>query len=390
MHPNINTTVAVGLSGGVDSSIAAHLLKEAGYTLVGLTMQIWDGRIPISDEGLSGCFGPGEERDIAAARALAKRLDIPHHIVPLAAEYADDILSYFRQEYSSGRTPNPCVRCNRSMKFGMLLQKARAMGIAFDRFATGHYARVEQDPATGRHLLLRARDQRKDQSYFLARLSQPQLAEVIFPLGNLTKEDVKSLARTIGWVDVANKDESQNFIESKNYGVLFDGMPSRTGPIVDMAGHVLGQHQGIIHYTIGQRRGLGLGGTGNPYYVVRLDACTNTVIVGQHCDLFSPSLMAGSVNWIALADPPVSPIRVHAKIRQQHQEAPATLSAYQCASATLIDLVFDKPQMAITPGQTVVCYDGDRVLCSATIESAAQLNEGSASTARLAPAGAKI
>lgn len=370
MNPNRNITVAIGMSGGVDSSIAAHLLKKEGYTLVGLTMQIWDGRIPLPDHGLSGCFGPGESRDIAAAQTLAKRLDIPHHVVPLADEYATEILAYFRQEYCSGRTPNPCIRCNRSMKFGLMLQRARSMGIAFDRFATGHYVRVERDPLTGRHLLLRALDQRKDQSYFLARLDQEQLADVMFPLGCLTKDAVKTLARDIGWSDVADKDESQNFIESKNYNILFKDAESRPGPIIDMTGKVLGQHNGIIHYTVGQRRGLGLSGTTDPYYVARLDACSNTIVVGLHQDLFASRLRASNMNWIALAEPPSTPIRVHAKIRQQHHEAPATLSVDQNSGGVTIQLDFDEPQLAITPGQTVVCYDGDRVIGGATIEQA--------------------
>jgi tRNA-specific 2-thiouridylase len=254
------------------------------------------------------------------------------------------------------------------MKFGLLLQRARAMGIAFDRFATGHYVRLERDIGTGRLLLLRAHDRRKDQSYFLARLEQNQLEQVMFPLGNLTKDDVKKLAREIGWSDVADKDESQNFIESKSYGVLFEGLESKPGPIVDMTGNVLGSHKGIVHYTIGQRRGLGLGGAADPFYVVRLDACANTVVVGRHRDLFASSLRAGNVNWIALPEPPRTPMRVHAKIRQQHQEAPATLSADHSPPGATIRLEFDEPQMAITPGQTVVCYDDDRIVCGATIE----------------------
>lgn len=371
MNPTSNITVAVGMSGGVDSSITAYLMQKAGYRVVGLTMQIWDGRIALPDEGLSGCFGPGETRDIAAAQDLARRLGIPHHIIPLSAEYAGEILANFRDEYRSGRTPNPCVRCNRQMKFGLLLQRARRMGIAFDRFATGHYARVEQDAATGRHLLLRAADLRKDQSYFLARLEQDQLAQVMFPLGAMSKADVKALAREIGWADVANKDESQNFIESRSYNVLFDDHDSAPGPITDMDGHILGQHKGIIHYTIGQRRGLCLGGTETPCYVVRLDACTNTVVVGRHEDLYAGSLVASNVNWIALKDAPPAPQRVYAKIRQQHREAAATLSTHGTATPSRIRLDFDEPQMAITPGQTVVCYDGDRVVCAATIDAPA-------------------
>ncbi len=366
MNPD-TPTVAIGLSGGVDSSVAAHLLQRQGYKLIGLTMQIWDGSIPLPDEGLSGCFGPGEARDIAAAQSLARRLDIPHHVIPLSGEYTGEILSYFRKEYQAGRTPNPCVRCNRKMKFGLLLQRAKALGIAFDLFATGHYARIEKDPRTERFVLLRAADHQKDQSYFLAHLEQEQLAHTLFPLGHMRKDEVKQVARDIGWTEIADKQESQNFIESKSYDVLFDGNAA-PGPIVDLAGHALGQHQGIIRYTVGQRKGLGLGGAKDPLYVVRLDACTNTVVVGHHKDLFSSSLLARHANWIALASAPHTPLRVHAKIRQQHHEAPATLSVTTTAGSDLLRLDFDEPQMAITPGQTVVCYDGDRVLCGATIE----------------------
>lgn len=335
---------------------------------MGLTMQIWDGRIALPDEGLSGCFGPGEERDIAAAASLARRLGIPHHIISLPDEYAGEILAYFRREYQSGRTPNPCVRCNRTMKFGLLLQRAHALGITFDLFATGHYARIERDQSSGRLSLLRALDRQKDQSYFLSHLSQEQLAHTIFPLGDMHKNDVKQLAREIGWSDVADKQESQNFIESRNYDVLFNKADATPGPIVDLSGKALGQHRGLIHYTVGQRKGLGLSGTETPFYVVRLDACTNTVVVGRHEDLYSPSLIAHNINWIACPSPPLSPIKVHARIRQQHHEAPAILSAPTKLPAS-IRVDFEEPQMAITPGQTVVCYDGDRVLCGATIEA---------------------
>ena len=359
-----DVTVAVGLSGGVDSSVAAWVLTQHGYRVIGLTMQIWDGSLPLPDEGRSGCYGPGEGRDIAAARALAERLGIPHHVVPLAPEYASQVLDYFRSEYLAGRTPNPCVRCNREMKFGLLLERARSMGLAFDRFATGHYARVERDPSSGRWRLRKAADPHKDQTYFLSRLSQSQLAQVLFPLGGLTKPQVKHLARDLGWTDVADKDESQNFIESKDYGVLFNRDGQTPGPIVDVSGRTLGQHRGIVHYTVGQRKGLGIGGTGEPLYVVRIDACSNTVVVGGQSDCFATRLTAVDLNWISREPAADAPCRVAARIRQQHREAPATLTLRADARA---ELVFDDPQMAVTPGQAVVFYEGEWVLGSGMI-----------------------
>lgn len=367
MCANKERSIAVGLSGGVDSSVAAYLLKKQGYNVVGLTMQIWDGSLPLLDEGLSGCYGPGEPRDIAAAKTLADRLGISHHVVSLAPEYHTEVLDYFRAEYRAGRTPNPCVRCNRSMKFGLLLDRARSLGIAFDSFATGHYARITQDATSGRWQLRRATDQAKDQTYFLSHLSQTQLSQVLFPLGGMTKPEVKAIAREIGWADVADKQESQNFIESKDYGVLFGEQEQKPGPIVTTSGKVLGQHRGIIHYTIGQRKGLGIGGTTDPLYVIRIDACANTVVVGAYAELFSSQLIARDLNWIGLPSAPAQPMRVQAKIRQQHREAPATIRAIPATDT--LEAIFDEPQMSITPGQIVVLYADDLVLGSGTITS---------------------
>ncbi len=328
-------------------------------------MQIWDGALSIPDEGRSGCFGPGEARDIDSARSLAAKLGIPHHVVPLAPEYSREVLDYFRDEYRAGRTPNPCVRCNRTMKFGLLLERARAMGIVFDQFATGHYARVEQNPDSKRWQLRRSLDEAKDQTYFLSRLSQDQLSQVVFPLGTLTKPEVKALARQIGWTDLAEKQESQNFVESRDYGVLFRDREPLPGPIVDTEGRVLGQHRGIIHYTVGQRKGLGIGGTADPLYVVRIDACSNTVVVGSYAALFTHRLTATDMNWISTEPPPLHPRRIQAKIRQQHKEAPATLQRAETGAS--VEILFDAPQMSVTPGQVVVLYEGDLVLGSGLI-----------------------
>lgn len=372
--PQNGLTVAVGMSGGVDSAVAAALFKREGYRVFGLTMQVWDGSLPLRDEGRSACYGPGEARDIDAAKGQARRLGIEHHVIPLAREYSAAVLDYFRREYGAGRTPNPCVMCNRAVKFGLLLERARARGLAFDRFATGHYARVRRDEGTGRFLLLKGVDPAKDQSYFLSRLIQDQLGQVAFPLGEMTKEAVKDLAREMGWGDVAEREESQNFVESRDYGVLFGSEAGHPGPIVDLEGRVLGEHRGIVHYTIGQRKGLGVSGRAEAVFVVRIEACSNTVIVGSHRDLFSRALIAGDLNWIDREAAPQEPTRVKARIRQQHHEADATLSAADPAGGPAVSVVFDQPQMSVTPGQTVVFYRGDIVAGSGIIQRACSVS----------------
>ena len=361
-------TVAVGLSGGVDSSVAAWLLQRAGWRVTGLTMSIWDGSVPIPDEGLSGCFGPGEARDLEAARAIAARLGIEHRVVALAAEYKRTVLDYFRAEYLAGRTPNPCVRCNQRMKFGFLLEQARAQGADFDKFATGHYARTRFDEASGRWQLLRGRDAGKDQSYFLSRLQQAQLAMLVFPLGELRKGEVKDLARELGWADLAEKDESQDFIECADYAVLFRPGDAQPGDFVTRTGKVLGRHRGIIHYTIGQRKGLELGGGGTPWYVLEIDAARNRVVVGPREELHARELVAGDLNWVALAGAPERPFRCEVQIRQRHKAAPATV----VADGDRLRAAFDEPQLSVTPGQIAVFYAGDVVLASGAIEKPAQ------------------
>ena len=359
-------TVAVGLSGGVDSSVAAWLLKREGWRVTGLTMSIWDGSVPIPDLGLTGCFGPGEARDLEAAKNIAARIGIEHRVVPLAEEYKRTVLEYFREEYLAGRTPNPCVRCNQRMKFGFLLDQARRLGVEFEKFATGHYARVRFDAASGRWQLRRGVDAEKDQSYFLARLQQTQLAMLVFPLGERRKDEVKEIARGLGWGDLAEKDESQDFIECEDYSVLFQAGDAPPGEFVTRAGKVLGKHRGIIHYTIGQRKGLELGGGGTPWYVLEIDAPRNRVVVGTRAELSTRALAAGDLNWVALAEPPAGPLRCQVQIRQRHKAAAATVTA---TPGGRLEAAFDEPQFAVTPGQVAVFYDGDVVLASGTIEN---------------------
>ena len=362
-HP---LTIAVGMSGGVDSTMAACLLQRQGFDVVGVTMQIWDGSVDLpAGERRSGCYGPGEAQDLEELRALTTRLGIRHVTIPLATEYRQWVLDHFRREYLAGRTPNPCVMCNWKLKFGLLLDKAHAAGLKFDHFATGHYARVEGDTNNKRYVLKRGLDAAKDQSYFLYHLTQNQLRNLVFPLGALKKTEVKELARELGLAHLAARPESQDFIECKHYGALFKDETIRPGAIVDRAGRVLGEHKGIIYYTIGQRKGLGLGGTKEPLFVVHIDGPGNTITVGSYEDLFSDRLRATDVNWIAF-DALHTPVQVKAKIRQQHKEAAATV-APEDPDGHMISVVFDQPQMAIAPGQAVVFYQDDLVLGGGTI-----------------------
>ena len=352
--------VAVAMSGGVDSSVAAALLKEQGYQVSGITMKIWGGEAAPGETKHHGCYGPGEAEDIADARRVAQNLGIDFYVCDLTQEYRAEVLDYFCHEYLSGRTPNPCLRCNSKVKFEALLSKAQDSGVEFDCFATGHYARVEYDKNTHRYLLKKAKDLSKDQSYFLSSLSQEQLGRSLFPLGDYTKEEVRKMAAAFG-LEVKNKPESQDFVAG-GYASLLGA--ARPGPILDKRGNVLGEHRGIQFHTVGQRKGLGISAK-EPLYVTDIYPEKNAIIVGNKEDVYRNELMATGLNWIAIEDLE-RPIKVRARIRYIHQEAEAIVSPLD---KDRVSVKFAEPQMAITPGQAVVFYDGDIVIGGGTIEN---------------------
>ena len=355
--------IVVGMSGGVDSSVAAALLTEAGHEVVGVTMRVWPWREASEDSARFGsCCGTDAVED---ARRVAGALGIPYYVLNMADEFDRRVIAPFAEAYRDGRTPVPCLACNSDLKFGSLLGRAAAWDAA--AVATGHYARIDRVPETGRWRLLRARDARKDQTDFLWPLTQAQLGAARFPIGELTKDEVRDYARRLGLV-TADKPESQEicFVPDGNYrGFLREREPAtfRAGSIVDIDGRTLGHHDGVAGFTIGQRRGLGLA-AGRALYVVDLDPDTDRVTVGVAADLERDRLVAGRVNFIA-GTPPAGPQRVMAKIRHNHEPAAATLRVLGDGRA---EVVFDRPQRAIAPGQSCVWYQDEEVLGGGVIE----------------------
>jgi tRNA-specific 2-thiouridylase len=356
--------VIVGMSGGVDSSVAAALLQQQGYDTAGVIMEIYDDSIGSPEAHRHACFGPGEKEDVEDAGKVAEKLGIPLYIVDLKEKYRKDILGYFVEEYRKGRTPNPCTRCNREMKFGAVLDELRKKGIAFDYFATGHYARIEYDKEKKQVVLKKAVDLKKDQSYFLYYLKEDQLKRLIFPLGGYRKEEVRELAKQFGII-TADKPESQDFIAG-GYHRLFDN-PGKPGPILNTKGEKIGEHKGLIFYTVGQRRGIGIGTT-QPLYVIAKDAAKNAIIVGTHEELMGTELTAADLTWVNF-DQLDRTIGVKARIRYLHQEAEAEVSPLDNLR---VRVKFKEPQRAITPGQVVVFYHGDMVLGGGIIEKEAK------------------
>ena len=347
------------MSGGVDSSVAAALLKEEGYEVVGVTMRIWNGEPLTGRETRGCCYGPDEE-DIEGACKVAQALEIPFHVFDLRREYKDEVLDYVLREYMSGRTPNPCIRCNRKVKLGWLVEKALQAGIGFDHVATGHYARVEWAKSKGRYILKKARDETKDQSYFLFSLSQAQLGRCLFPLGYHTKKEVRRLASDFD-LGIDDRPESQDFITGGYSSLL--GAAVRPGPILDRQGNVLGEHRGIPFYTIGQRKGLGIS-TSEALYVTNIDQEKNAIVVGTKEEVYGDELLCAQLNWIAIQGLK-RPIKVKAKIRYSHKESEAVIAPL---GKDEVHVKFEEPQMAITPGQAIVFYNRDLVLGGGIIE----------------------
>jgi tRNA-specific 2-thiouridylase len=352
--------VAVGLSGGVDSSVAAALLKNQGYDVVGISMAVFDSSLAINKGSKHTCFGPDEKEDLAVAASICKGLHIPFHVIDLKKEFRNHVIEYFRTEYLRGRTPNPCILCNKRLKFGLLLEKTKASGIDFDFFATGHYARIV--PSKNRFLLKRSADLSKDQTYFLYTLSQDKLSRILFPIGDYKKRKVRELARSFG-LKTADHPESQDFISGNDYSPLFQKDEIMEGEIVDLDGTILGMHKGIIHYTLGQRRGLGIA-SNRPFYVKKIDAKNNRIVISHKESLFSKSLIASDLNLISI-NKLDSAYKVKAKIRLNHKAVDALISPYGTNKATVM---FNEPQLAVTPGQSTVFYSGDIVLGGGIIE----------------------
>jgi len=354
--------IAVGMSGGVDSSVAAALLKEEGHKVVGISMAIFDGTEPVKRGRRHACYGPEEKDDIDVAATVCRTIGIPFHVIDLRRQYREQVINYFRREYLAGRTPNPCIACNRYVKFGLLLQKALEAGIEFDIFATGHYAQVVR--VGGRHAVRKAADRSKDQSYFLYALTPAQLARTIFPLGTMTKARVREIARNMG-LESADRCESQDFVGGGDYSVFFRKKEGCTGDIVDQEGKLLGKHQGIIHYTIGQRRGLGIS-SDRPLYVVDINPTLNRLVVGEWESIFSRGLIVSDL-VLPLCQDRDLPLRARIKIRLRHREAEGTIYPREGNRA---EILFDEPQMSVTPGQSAVFYGEDVVLGGGIIEQA--------------------
>lgn len=354
--------VIVAMSGGVDSSVATALLVREGYEVIGITMDIWPGDESTGEsERYGGCCSLSATED---ARRVCHILGIPHYVLNFRALFRETVIEEFALEYSRGRTPNPCIACNRKVKFDALLHKALALGAEY--VATGHYARRSFDKKSGRYLLKRGVDHAKDQSYALYAMAQEQLARTLFPVGELTKIETRKIAEELGFERVARKEESQEicFIPDNDYPKFLRGYTAavgKPGPILDTGGKVVGEHKGIVDYTIGQRKRIGVTSP-EPLYVLAIDPERNAIIVGKHDELFEDGLVADDVNWISV-EKLESPMRVTAKLRYRSDFAEGTVMPENGS----VRAEFDEPQRAITPGQAVVFYDKEIVVGGGTI-----------------------
>lgn len=353
--------VVVGMSGGVDSSVAAYLLKKQGYEVIGMTMQIWQEESKEEVENNGGCCGLSAVDD---ARRVCQKLEIPHYVVNFREDFNHKVIDYFAKEYFKGKTPNPCIACNRYIKWESMLNKA--LQLEADYIATGHYAKVVYIPESNRFALKMSSALGKDQTYALYNLTQEQLKRTLMPLGDYNKTQIREIAEDIGLL-VASKPDSQEicFIPDNNYGRFLKenyNTPVVPGNFVDRRGNVLGKHKGIIHYTIGQRKGLGIS-YGKPMFVVEIRSGENEVVLGEHQEVFQNVLYANQLNFMVF-EKLEGPLRVDAKIRYSHKKVPCTI---EMNDNNILKCEFDEPQRAITPGQAVVFYDGDIVLGGGTI-----------------------
>lgn len=353
--------VVVGMSGGVDSSVAAYLLKEQGYDVIGVTMQIWQDEEQAAQEENGGCCGLSAVDD---ARRVAAALEIPYYVMNFKKEFKENVIDYFVEEYQNGRTPNPCIACNRYVKWESLLQRSLSIGAEY--IATGHYARVVQ-LENGRYTLRRSATLAKDQTYALYNLTQEQLKRTLMPVGKYTKDEVRAIAEKIN-LRIANKPDSQDicFVPDGDYAAYIEeeaGVKVPEGNFVLTDGTVLGWHKGITHYTVGQRKGLGLA-LGYPAFVLEIRPETNEVVIGTKEESMTTQLRAGNLNFMAVEDL-TEPLHVFTKIRYNHKGAWCTIEK---TGEDEVLCTFDEPQRAVTPGQAVVFYDGEYVLGGGTIQ----------------------
>lgn len=370
--PKAGDTVVVGLSGGVDSTLTALLLKNTGCHVIGVTMSLWDGKLDVDVNKTlhDSCYGPGEAQDIEQCRKFCEEQGFEYHVIDVKEAYHKEVLEYFKAEYRAGRTPNPCIRCNRYIKFGALQLGIKQLDIDYDYFCTGHYAKIVR-PVEGLYgtderpfMISSAMDQSKDQTYFVYRVPSDVLEKVRFPLANMEKKEVFRLAKEYG-LAAAEREESQDFIPEEYFDALFADKPAVPGDIVDLDGKVLGKHRGIEHYTIGQRRGLGVSSS-KPLYVHSIDPKNNLVVLASNDDLNADGLIADEFVWPGNIEPKES-VEAFVKIRLASKPVPAVISCYEPKNGESFKgqpwkIAFQTPQRAVAPGQSVVMYKDNVII----------------------------
>lgn len=370
--PKAGDTVVVGLSGGVDSTLTALLLKNTGCHVIGVTMSLWDGKLDVDVNKTlhDSCYGPGEAQDIEQCRKFCEEQGFEYHVIDVKEAYHKEVLEYFKAEYRAGRTPNPCIRCNRYIKFGALQLGIKQLDIDYDYFCTGHYAKIVR-PVEGLYgtdvrpfMISSAMDQSKDQTYFVYRVPSDVLEKVRFPLANMKKKEVFRLAKEYD-LAAAEREESQDFIPEEYFDALFADKPAVPGDIVDLDGKVLGKHRGIEHYTIGQRRGLGVSSS-KPLYVHSIDPKNNLVVLASNDDLNADGLIADEFVWPGNIEPKES-VEAFVKIRLASKPVPAVISRYEPKNGESFKgqpwkIAFQTPQRAVAPGQSVVMYKDNVII----------------------------